>query len=1719
MKTLFFKRATAALVALLLIFSAFPISTFAAPASDIPEEMLENSTLDALAYTGFKLQALMDAGLIYKSGGYGSSINSSYLSGISYNDAGNITGRETVSDASTVTGLAPNMAKFRSDGFVCASYVTYYFLNYLPNIKGVDTSFLSTAISNTGTNSQSVSTWVAAGNALVSAGKARKITSESDLQIGDVVIFTNGSYYPHVAIFAGEYGGRHFITHVGNDRGPEFSTIEGMGMAGDKSSYFAFAFSFPNIPNFQKNGRIEVYKKDTSGANLSGASFTVRDSKGDIYDVLGPTNSSGYACLEEVPYDTYTITEITFPKNYTANGTSTWTVTLNSATPNGTITINAVNKLKDGYIEVNKKDAVDGRNLSGAVFTVYDSGGTAVATIGPTNSSGYAISGAIQFGNYTVRETTMPANYQQPTNQWTVTLSDDTLPASLTYTLNITNNRQYSSVSVTKSAEDGVKENLTFRLQGVSVYGTSINMTASTNSGGVAAFSNVEIGNNYTLSEINTPDRYVIPPNQTAVIEWNTVTNKNFDNTLKKFRVIVTKKDSEYPYPQGDAKIEGAVYGLYNGSALAASYTTDQNGQFTTDYFVCGDNWTIREITESEGYLCDPTVYHVGAEARLYTVEYNNAPGLTSFETVKKGRVQIIKHSDDGGTGIETPEAGATFQLWLEKAGSYDAARPTERDILICDGNGMATSRLLPYGIYRVHQISGKPGAEKVKDFLCYVSEDGKTYPYIINNSAITAKIKVEKRNAEDGELIAAAGIGFQIKKPDGSLLVQEIFYPTPVSVSTFFTNTEGWLLLPHELEWGYGYQLIEVQTAPYFYLSDEPVPFDVTGETTFITVTKYNSPQKARIHVDKRGEVFSTVTLKDGIYRPQYAVQGLAGAVYEIYADEDIYLNNKLMVRKDTLVSTLTTTAAVNGTPGGATSPLLYLGRYRILERQAPFGMLGTNEVKTVTLSYRGQTVREYTEGVSFFNERQRVKIDFSKIMEQDELFKIGMNGEIAAVRMGLYADADIIAADGAKIPKDGLIEIVTVNAASGGGVFTVDLPVGARVYLRESATDNHFILSNQKYPLVFEYAGQDTPLVTLTANNGKPIPNTIKRGEVAGLKADENGKGLAGALIGLFAPDTTAFTKDAALLTDSSRADGAFSFEGIPYGEWVCREIATPGAAYVLDETAYPVTVTADKQIIRITITNIFVRGDIEGMKLDEDGQGLAGAVIGLFNTDETEFTEDNAVMTAVSGSSGSFTFEGVLYGGWLVREIAPPTAAFVLDDTIYPVTISTHKQIINVEITNIYVRGSIKGLKLGEDCKGLAGAVIGLFYPDETEFTEERAVMFTESDVRGRFAFEDILYGDWIVREIAPPRAFILSEVSYPVTVSKHKEIIRVSISNTLIRGSVEGIKTDEAGNGLAGALIGLFSPDETVFTEDTAVMTDTPAEDGSFTFTEIVFGEWLCAEIATPSAAYVLCDKTFPVTIAGDKEIIEIKIENRFVRGSVRTTKVDAEYPENKLAGAVFDVFADTNSNGEFDEGIDLFTGTLDEIEAGIYQLDGLLYSGYFLRERTAPDKFLLDENTYYFEILTDGETIEVENQAGFGFINQPITGELWLTKKDVSDGKLIPGCGIRIKDENGSTVVEGRTDENGEVKFTLRAGKYTYSEFDCPGYILDESEYPFEITEDGQIVKAEMTNEKIPEPEIPDNPKTGDNTNLGLWLGLAAVALGGLIAAIILKKKK
>lgn len=328
-------------------------------------------------------------------------------------------------------------------------------------------------------------------------------------------------------------------------------------------------------------------------------------------------------------------------------------------------------------------------------------------------------------GIYTVTEQT--ENKYEPQESRRVTVV-----SGQTATVTFNNILKRGDLKVIKTSEDNMVEGVKFHLYGTSLSGLAVDEYAVTDASGIAVFEDVLISGStpYTLEEVDTDIKYVVPEEQTAAIEWNTVTNKSFHNILKKWSLTVTKSDSEKGLPQGDASLAGAKYGVFNGEQLMDVYETDRNGQFTTKSYVCGNDWSLREIEPSEGYLLNTESLHIGAEAKLYTAEFNLAPPLDSYETVKKGKIAVIKHCDDGETQIETPEEGAEFQVFLKSAGSYADAKETERDILICDSYGFAESKLLPYGIYTVKQTKGWDGKELMPAFDVFVSENNEVYRY-----------------------------------------------------------------------------------------------------------------------------------------------------------------------------------------------------------------------------------------------------------------------------------------------------------------------------------------------------------------------------------------------------------------------------------------------------------------------------------------------------------------------------------------------------------------------------------------------------------------------------------------------------------------------------------------------------------------------------------------------------------------------------------------------------------------------------------------------------------------------------------------------------------------------------------------------------------------------------------------------------------------------------
>ena len=779
-------------------------------------------------------------------------------------------------------------------------------------------------------------------------------------------------------------------------------------------------------------------------------------------------------------------------------------------------------------------------------------------------------------GVYTVTETEYDKYIPQEVRRVTVV-------SGQVSTVNFSNKLRRGDLTVKKTAEDGLTEGMKFRLYGTSLSGIEVNEYAVTDKNGVATFKDVLIGTGYTLEEVDTLTRYVVPEKQTAAIEWNKVTNKSFDNVLKKFNVTVTKSDRRTGLPQGDASLAGAKYGIYKGNQLIDTYTTDANGSFTTKYYTCGDDWTIREISPSEGYLINTESLHIGAEAKLYTVEYNIAKPLDSYEDIIKGKVAIIKHCDDGSTKIETPEKGAEFEVYLKAAGSYENAEETERDILVCDENGFAETKNLPYGEYTVKQTKGWEGKELLAPFNVFVKENGETYRFLINNATFEALIEIVKKDAETGKIIPAAGIGFKVRNTDtGEYIVQHINYPVPTDIDTYYTDLTGKLMMPEKLPYG-NYEIIEQCTAYGYVLDSAPIAFKVDGSKTIVTVEKHNMPQKGIVNISKSGEVFFSAVESDGVYSFVFADKGLAGAVYEITAAEDIITpDGTLRYAKGAVVDTVTTDEN-----GSAASKPLYLGKYTVRETKAPYGMVLNDEAKSVELTYAGETVKLTETSAEFYNERQKAEVSLSKILGKDETFGIGNNGEILSVQFGLYAAEDLFAADGSVIPTDGLLEIANCNE-NGSITFKTDIPVGAKLYVKEIAADSHYILSDEKHPVTFDYAGQDTALVEIKANGGEAIKNDILYGSVKGLKIDrETETVIAGAKFGLFRSDETEFTAETAILTAESGEDGVFAFENIPYGDWLIKELQ-PADGYLANEEIYPVSIAENEQTVEITVVN---------------------------------------------------------------------------------------------------------------------------------------------------------------------------------------------------------------------------------------------------------------------------------------------------------------------------------------------------------------------------------------------------------------------------------------------------------------------------------------------------------------------------------------------------
>ena len=946
-----------------------------------------------------------------------------------------------------------------------------------------------------------------------------------------------------------------------------------------------------------------------------------------------------------------------------------------------------------GKIKVNK--TADDEIVSGREFKVTGNDGSSYTK--KTNANGVAEFSGLKVYNtstgkaitYTVSEINVDTRYEVPKAQNVTLTSGD---VDLTVNVKFNNQLKTGSIKINKQSEDNQNGDREF-----TITGNGKTYTIKTGSDGIAILSDIPVYNSnnekivYTISEKNVPIRYVVPADQTATLTADATTTKKFKNILKKFTVEVTKQDSETSSAQGDGTLSGAVYGIYRDGTLVDTYTTDESGYFKTKEYVCG-NYTVQEISPSEGYLLDETVYSVGAEAENYFIEHNPL-SMTVTEDVIKGNIAIIKHSDDGYTQIETPEVGAEFEVYLKSSGSYANAVETERDHLTCDENGFAQTKDMPYGVYTVHQTKGCEGTEFIADFDVNISENGQTYRYLINNAEFESYVKVVKVDSETGKTIPYEGAGFEIYGSNGQKISMTFSYPTPTTIDTFYTNSEGYLITPEVLPYG-EYSLVEVQ-APYGYALDKtPVAFSVSSENaekenslTIVKVVKQNTAQKGKISVQKTGDIFTSVatassayTNENGemivnptTYTPVFADGDLSGAVFQITAKEDIVTaDGTIRAYAGDVVSEITTDEN-----GYAETEPLYLGKYEVRETKAPYGYVLNNKPKDVELTYAGQEfeVRD-TVNTAFENEYQGVRISLSKVMENDELSGIGSNGEYKNVRFGLFAAEDITAADGTVIPADGLISEISLDENM-TAVIAEKIPFG-KYYVQEIATDEHYVLNGEKYLVTFEYMGQEVTTVSIDCGQ---FVNELKHGKVEGIKVNESDEPLENALFGLFAVDTAEFTSENAYMTAVSDENGYFEFDEIPYGEYIVREIEAP-TGYILSGESYPVTVCEDGETITIRTVNKPIT--VEVSKVDVYGEELIGADMQLENADGEiidEWISDGTNHIVTELPAGDYT----------LKEIAAPDGYVIATDIEFEVFADGTIKIRNVDSTAISEDGN--------------------------------------------------------------------------------------------------------------------------------------------------------------------------------------------------------------------------------------------------------------------------------------------------------------------------------------------------------------------------------------------------------------------------------------------
>ena len=1394
----------------------------------------------------------------------------------------------------------------------------------------------------------------------------------------------------------------------------------------------------------------------------------------------------------------------------------------------------------------------------------------------------------LHLGTYRVKEMQAPKNFYNKgeTKDVAVTYAGQMAEAAFSDTTFL-NDRQKAEVRVVKKDKDtgnglagGIfglyaAENITNADGNVVVSKGTLLDKATTDNDGNASFSiDIPIGFEYEIKEIQAPEGYVRNTEDLYSFRFSYTNDKEakvaFSHTFANERVNATirlqKKDKETNknIPQGDAALEHAVYGLYARNDIlhpdkktgvlykageqVGTLTTDKEGKAEITDLYLGE-YFVKETMPPTGYLADETEHDLVCNYEgdlVATVERD----CTSPEQVKKQPFQIIKAADNGKTDADLL-SGAGFTAWLvssldkKENGGYDldSAEPvvigengaTE---IFTDEKGYACSIPLPFGTYIVKETTTPHNYTPVRDFLVHVTEHKPNTPQVwrvLLDDEFEAKLRIVKQDDETKKAVLAENTEFKVYDLDNKKYVEQVTtYPTVVTHKSYFTDSEGYLILPQNLKIGH-YRIEEVN-APFGYTlnenyyevsvdSDTLYQMDDVSGDVIIDVVYENHPVKGELHIVKKGGVLNRYDDKNFWYE----METLEGAEFKVYAAEDIYTadfqkdengNRILEYASGALVDTL-----VTDKDGKALMENLPLGTYRVEETKAPEGFVLNGEAQTITFAYAGQDTPIIEQTATFENDRQKVEI---AVVKKDAENGATVEGAV----FGLYAKADILAHGEVIVKADTLLG-EAMTGKDGRAVFVQDLPFG-EYYIREEQAPAGYVSSGETIEVSAAYQGQDVKAAEYISEfENEPTTISIKKTDLA------TGVELSGATL-------TVLDKDGNTVDTWKSVKGEeHIIERLTVGEtYTLREELAPYGYLKAEEITFTVDDTAEIQKVEMKddvptgallinkegefledvslldsiggwITQLFeyVTGSLKDVAFEvyalEDIKAADGESGDYYKKDEL-------VDTITTDDTGIAKLENLPLGKYYVKE-KETAEGYVLDGEIREIDLTYRDQdtavvTFSTDWQNNRQKAEVNVMKTEKDSdRAVEGTVFSLCAKEDITNKDGEVIMEADTvieekstDKDGKLSFSaDLPIGfPYYVKETAPAPGFTsegeVQEFDFTYEGAE-QESIPYEFSFENVPTVFEFTKTSLTdGKEVEGAKL-------KVTDEDGNLVDEWVSEKEPHIIKELVVGKKYTMTETQPADGYVTAESIeFTVENTGEVQRVEMKDDVT----KVEISKTDIAGKE--LPGAKLTIL---DKNGKV---IESWTS-----EKKPHYMEMLPIGEYTLHEESAPDGYLVAEDVK-FKVEDTGEIQKVS-------MKDDVT-KVEISKTDIS-GRELPGAKLTILDKNGKAVESWTSKKKPHYIEMLPIGKYTLHEESAPdGYLVAE-DVKFEVKDTREIQKVVMKDEaepdkpdqpkETPKPETPPagTPKTGDDRPFWLWIALAGIAACGIGSSIILFCRK